>query len=159
MNAMEKSVIVKSIRDWNTANCNTGVIVIASNCCNEGALHMIDLSRFMNLRELKVGDDCFGNVDEVRIMGLRLLERVVIGQNCFTECKNDRPTAVNAKSHFYLKNCQKLMELKLGRYSFADYSECAIENVPSLEVIEMGQLNEKSANFFYSSLELKSDSP
>ena len=159
MNAMEKSVIVKSIRDWNTANCNTGVIVIASNCCNAGALHMIDLSRFMNLRELKVGDDCFGNVDEVRLIGLSQLERVVIGQNCFTECKNDRPTAVNAKSHFYLRNCQKLMELKLGRYSFADYSECAIENVPSLEVIEMGQLNEKSANFLYSSLQLKSDSP
>ena len=159
MNAMEKSVIVKGIKDWNTANCNTGVIVIASNCCNEGALHMIDLSRFMNLKELKVGDDCFGNVDEVRLIGLSQLERVVIGQNCFTECKNDRPTAVNAKSHFYLKNCQKLMELKLGRYSFADYSECAIENVPSLEVIEMGQLNEKSANFFYSSLELKSESP
>ena len=159
MNAMEKSVIVKGIKDWNTANCNTGVIVIASNCCNEGALHMIDLSRFMNLKELKVGDDCFGNVDEVRLIGLSQLERVVIGQNCFTECKNDRPTAVNAKSHFYLRNCQKLMELKLGRYSFADYSECAIENVPSLEVIEMGQLNEKSANFLYSSLQLKSDSP
>ena len=159
MNAMEKSVIVKGIKDWNTANCNTGVIVIASNCCNEGALHMIDFSRFMNLKELKVGDDCFGNVDEVRLIGLSQLERVVIGQNCFTECKNDRPTAVNAKSHFYLRNCQKLMELKLGRYSFADYSVCEIENVTSLDVIEMGQLNEKSANFFYSSLELKSDSP
>ena len=35
--------------------------------------------------------------------------------------------------------------------------EC-FENVPSLEVIEMGDLNERSCNFFYASLELKSDS-
>ena len=36
---------------------------------------------------------------------------------------------------------------------------CEIENVPSLEVIEMGVLNEESGNFFYASkLELKSDS-
>ena len=160
MNAMtKKSVIVWSIRDWNTANCDTRVIDITSNCCNDGALHMIDLSRFVYLKELKVGDDCFGNVDEVRIIGLRQLERVVIGDNCFTKCKNDRPTSMNVKGHFYLKDCEKLRELKMGRYSFSDYSICEIERVSSLEVIEMGQLNEKSANFFYSSLQLKSECP
>ena len=35
---------------------------------------------------------------------------------------------------------------------------CEIEIVPSLEVIEMGELNEPSINFYYASLELKSDS-
>ena len=35
---------------------------------------------------------------------------------------------------------------------------CEIENVPSLEVIEMGELNEDSSNFCHASLELKSDS-
>ena len=35
---------------------------------------------------------------------------------------------------------------------------CEIENVPSLEVIEMGELIEDSSNFWYASLELKSDS-
>ena len=46
----------------------------------------------------------------------------------------------------------------MSRYSFSDYSVCEIENVPSLEVIEMGELNKKSCNFFTASLELKSDS-
>ena len=46
----------------------------------------------------------------------------------------------------------------MGCYSFSDYSVCEIENVPSLEVIEMGELNKWSANFHYASLELKSDS-
>ena len=50
-----------------------------------------------------------------------------------------------------------MRELKIGWYSFSDYSVCEIENVPSLEVIEMGELNEESSNFNYASLELKSD--
>ena len=37
-----------------------------------------------------------------------------------------------------------------------DYSVCEIENVSSLEVIEMGELNEKSSNFWFASLELNS---
>ena len=45
----------------------------------------------------------------------------------------------------------------MGRYSFSDYAVCEIENVPSLEVIEMGELDEESLNFEYGSLELKSE--
>ena len=56
-----------------------------------------------------------------------------------------------------MKNCSQLKELKMGRYSFSDYSVCEIENVPSLEVIEMGELNQWSGNFYNASLELKSE--
>ena len=46
----------------------------------------------------------------------------------------------------------------MGHHSFSDYSVCDIENVPSLEVIEMGELNEWSFTFYdVSKLELKSD--
>ena len=62
------------------------------------------------------------------------------------------------KGHFYLKNCKKLRELKIGHHSFSGYTVCEIENVPSLEVIEMGEVDEESDNFFYASLELKSTS-
>ena len=58
---------------------------------------------------------------------------------------------------FYLKNCERLRELKIGCYSFSDYDVCEIENVPSLEVIEMGELKEDSYNFIHASLDLKSD--
>ena len=44
----------------------------------------------------------------------------------------------------------------MGRYSFSDYTVCEIENVDALEVIEIGDLNELSNNFYYASLELKS---
>ena len=65
---------------------------------------------------------------------------------------------MNPNRHFYLKDCEKLKELKIGCESFMGYSVCEIENVPSLEVIEMGELNEWSANFYYASLKLKSGS-
>ena len=131
-------------------------MVVPSDRCNSEKISSLDLSEFTQLKSIEIGDDCFANVNEVKLIGLSQLERVVIGKNCFTRKKNDY--GYDPNRHFYLKNCERLRELKIGRYSFYDYSVCEIENVPSLEVIEMGKLNEWSANFEYASLELKSDS-
>ena len=156
MIALAKATVnVRNVEDLTNTNSYIGAIVIASYCCNDSELSVLDLSRFVNLREFKVGDECFENVNEVKLIGLNQLERVVIGKNCFTKCKNTAGNDPNR--HFYLKNCKRLRELKIGRYSFSDYSVCEIENVPSLEVIEMGELNRWSWNFFAASLELKSD--
>ena len=163
MMALAKTTVnVKCVGDLKNANCYVGVIVIASNCCNDTELSVLDLSRFVNLRELKVGDECFENVKEVKLIGLNQLERVVIGRNCFTNDDDDSDDSDDSDDedphrHFTLKNCERLRELKIGCFSFNDYSVCEIENVPSLEVIEMGDVNEESDNFYYASLELKSD--
>ena len=90
------------------------------------------------------------------MIGFKILERVVIGVNSFTKQKDS--CGYDANRHFYLKNCERLRELKMGRFSFSDYSVCDIENMDSLEVIEMGEVNEWSGNFYSASLELKSDS-
>ena len=117
---------------------------------------MFDVSELKCLKSIEIGDECFENMKEVKLIGMNQLERVVIGKNSFTKKKND--AAKDPSRHFCLKNCEKVRELKMGRYSFSDYSVCEIETVPSLEVIEMGELNERSYNFYYASLELKSDS-
>ena len=158
MIALAKATVnVQCVGDLKNANSFIGVIVIASNCCNDSELNVLDLSRFVNLRELRVGDECFEYVKEVKLIALGQLESVVIGQNSFTKEKNDHPFYINRNRHFYLKNCERVRELKIGRYSFSDYSVCEIENVPSLEVIEMGELNSYCDNFHHASLELKSD--
>ena len=160
MMALAKTTVnVRNVGDLKNANSYIGVIVMSSYCCNYGELTVLDLSRFVNLRELKVGDECFENVKEVKLIGLNQLVRVVIGKNSFTKEKNRRGNDPNR--HFYLKNCERVRELKIGRYSFSDYTVCEIENVPSLEVIEMGELKKwnYSHSFNYASkLELKSDS-
>ncbi len=159
MIALAKTTVnVRNVRDLKNASVSVRTVVIASNCCNDWGLSVLDLSRFVNLKELKVGDECFENVDEVKLIGLNQLESVVIGMNSFTKEKNDYPRSINPDRHFYLKNCERVRELKMGRYSFNDYYVCEIESVPSLEVIEMGRMNEESYNFSYASLELKSDS-
>ena len=115
---------------------------------------MLDLSRFKRLKRLVIGDECFMYVNEVKLIGLKALESVEIGMNSFTQHKNG--CGNDSTRHFYLKDCSKLKSLKMGRYSFSDYSVCEIENVNALEVIEMGELNENSYSFYYASLELKS---
>ena len=156
MMALAKTTVsVKCVGDLKNANCYVGVIVIASNCCNDSELSVLDLSRFVNLRELKVGDECFENVNEVKLIGLGQLERVLIGKNSFTKEKNWFGNDLSR--HFYLKNCERLRELKMGCYSFSNYSVCEMENLPSLEVIEMGLLSKTSSNFCHAPLELKSD--
>ena len=127
-------------------------LFIQDNSCNGREWSVLDLSFMPNLQVLEVGNECFVNVNEVKLVGLNRLERVVIGDDCFT-----RSTDYDPNRHFHLKNCESLRELKMGRYSFCDYSVCEIENVPSLEVIEMGEMDDKGDNFNYASLELKSD--
>ena len=134
------------------------VMIVDSNACNDKCFTALDLSFFSNLKVLEVGDYSFAYVDEAKLIGLDQLERVVIGKKSFTREKNDDWPENNPNHHFYLKDCERLRELKMGSYSFSDYSVCEIENVPSLEVIEMGGMNEESYNFRYASLELKSDS-
>ena len=126
---------------------------ILSNTCNEESVIELDLSKYPKLKSVTIGDECFMYVDEVKLIGLSELESVEIGMNSFTKKKNS--TKNDPNRHFYLKNCPKLKSLKVGRYSFSDYTVIEIENC-GLEVIETGELNEKSWNFYWASLELKS---
>ena len=140
--------------DWGRMDRTVEVMNVSDNSYNEEKLTELDLSGFVNLRELKVGNECFMYVNEVKLIGTSKLESVEIGMNSFTQHKNDVENDPNR--HFYLKNCPKLKSLKMGRYSFSDYTVCQIEDVDALEVIEMGDLTEYSANFYSASLELKS---
>ena len=124
---------------------------VIDGCCNEEGLKELDLHLFVNLRELKVGNECFEYVKKVNICGLRELERMIVGSESFRRANDSKGGS------FYLKNCPKLKELRItGVRSFEDYTVCEIENVDALETIEMGDLNEESYNFYYASLELKS---
>ena len=125
-------------------------IRIVPNCCNTN-ISVLDLSKYTRLEQLIVGNNSFNCVTEVKLIGLEELDSVVIRPNCFAIKSNHETTG-----RFYLKDCPKLKSLKIGRYSFSDYTVCEIENVDALESIEMGELTEWSRNFFYASLELKS---
>ena len=152
--AAKKTAVISCKRDWDCANRHVSVIEVSDKCCNAEGLRELDLSGFVNLRELKVGNECFEYVKKVDLYGLKELESVIIGSESFTKEKNVYGN--DPSRHFYLKDCPKLKSLKMGRFSFNDYTLCVIEDMDALEVIEMGGLNQYSYNFRYASLELKS---
>ena len=132
-------------------------LIVSNNSCNGPEWSALDLSLMPHLRLFEVGDECFENVNEMKLIGLSMLERVVIGRESFTKQKNERLLESDPNRHFCLKNCERLRELMIGCDSFCDYSVCEIENMNRLEVIEMGELDERICNFKYASLKLKSD--
>ena len=145
---------MNALAQWSTIGSGITELIIPRNSLNDASLTVLDLTRFKRLKRIVIGDECFTYVNEVKLIGLSELVSVVIGEESFTQHKNSWGNDPNR--HFYLKDCPKLKSLKMGRYSFSDYTVIEIENVDALEVIEMGDLNEVSYNFYWGSLELKS---
>ena len=143
---------VYSLDDLLALDSDVTEIVFNYLLLNSRSFTVLDLSRFQSVRRIEVGYESFMHVNEVKLIGLSELESVEIGESSFTK----EEYGSDPNRHFYLKNCPKLKSLKMGRYSFSDYTVIEIENVDALEVIEMGELNQESRNFNYASLELKS---
>ena len=99
-------------------------------------------------------DDCFKNVEEVRVIGMKKMKSVVSGENCFSR---NGDNSIDKKSQFCLRECNELSKLKIGNGSFHDYSLCEIINSKSLNTIELGNGNCGRGTFCYSSLTVKSD--
>ena len=144
------NTVVSSLIQWNTLGSGITELTIPSNSLNDASLTVLDLTRLRRLTKIVIGDECFMYVNEVKLIGLSELESVEIGKNSFRKSSND------PNRHFYVKNCPKLKSLKMGSYSFSDYSVIEIENVDALESIAMGGLYYGSYSFQYASLELKS---
>ena len=140
---------------WSTTPIllNTEAITIGNNKCNERN-HRIDLSKYFNLKSVSIGGACFENQDVLNITGLHSLESVSIGEASFTTQGGWYGNDANRK--MFVKNCDRLKELRI-KGSFTDYTVIEIENVDKLEVIEIGDLESGSFNFYYASLELRSE--
>ncbi len=80
-------VVVSSSKEWESLEWHVGEIVVGNGCCNESVIEL-DFKRFGLLKSIKIGDECFENVNEVKLIGLNRLKSVVIGKNSFTKYKN-----------------------------------------------------------------------
>ena len=132
--------------EWKNVNERVTELVIPSNCCNEADFSLFDVSELKWLKSISIANYSCQSVNEVKLMGMKRLEKVTIGENCFK------------KGAFYLKNCPVMKELRIGVGSFVQYTICEFEDLPSLERIEMGDLQPQHgcSCFQHASLELKS---
>ena len=76
-----------------------------------------------------------------------------IGCECFR--KEWQGEVDQSHCDLYLKACERLKELKIGRGSFGSCEKFVAEGLPSLEVVEIGDLHESGWGFAGASLELK----
>ena len=130
-----KMVTIKSGNSLDNANCYIGIIVIASKCCNDTELKMLNLKRFVSLRSFEVGDECFKYVEAVYAVNMKRMERLVIGKKCFS---GDNGYNEKSRGELYVDGCEKLEELKIGSEYFMNYTLCEIANVENMQLIEMG---------------------
>ena len=114
-------------------------LIVKDKSCNGKEWKSLDLSLLSKLRKLTIGDECFNEVETVKLNGLKELESVVVGKESF-EFQGNRKTS------FEMKDCEKLKELIIGEESFGFFNVFSLENTPSMERIIM-----KEANFYWAS--------
>ena len=118
-------------------------LIVKNTSCNGKEWESLDLSLLSKLRKLTVGDECFNEVETVKLNGLNELESMVVGQSSFT-------VGSNTKTSFDMKDCEKLKELIIGCTSFNIFGKFSLENTPSMERIIM-----KGENFYWASCRIR----
>ena len=113
---------------------------IENNSYNDSSVTELKLSGLVRLKRIVIGDDCFGSVRLFELDGLNVLESVVIGQRSFTIGKDwytiQASNRTDANTH--IMNCPKLKSIRIGDYSYGDYHSFELNNLPSLQSIEIG---------------------
>lgn len=148
----KKKPTIRNLEDWNRIDNCVEELVIKARFVNSGVTE-IKLNAYQKLRVFIVGDYSFEGVMQLRVEKLNELEELAIGKHCCVKRLYNGATTTEEQC-FRLKKCPKLRELKIGSESLMYYSECDITDLQLLETIEIGVLNERSANFISASLEL-----
>ena len=128
---------------------------------NELNMIELNLNRFVNLKSIEIGNDCFGSIQRFQIEGLNRLQRLKIGINSFTQFKNNDfkndlhgsiSKCRNESKSFHILNCESLKMIEIVGCSFCDFGgEFELRNLDNLESIKIGRIGRGSANFLWSS--------
>ena len=99
------------------------------------------LKRLPKMKSIVIRDNCFGNVRVFELDGLSELESVVIGQRSITYAKEDSAVRNSRRTDgdYRIVNCPKLKYLQIDDWSFSDYHSFELNNLPSLQSIDMGE--------------------
>ena len=85
------------------------------------------------LKRIVIGNGCFGKVRVFELDGLSELESVVIGRDSFRISDDER-----SDGSYRIVNCPKLKSIQIDDGSFEDYHSFELNNLPSLQSIDMG---------------------
>ena len=108
-------------------------LLIANGLFNEDGNTSLNITNNRELKRIEIGGGCFGNVREFELDGLSELESVVIGKESFRIRDGKR-----RDDSCRIVNCPKLKSIQIGIKSFSDYHSFELNNLPSLQSIDMG---------------------
>lgn len=128
---LETHLVVNSNEDGVLHN-HVEVLSFSSRSCNDDAWKTFDLSPLSVLTELRIDDNSFVNVTDMRLVGMGRLSTVLIGENCFSN-----GGASSNDGEFVVKDCPALKRIVIQNHSFSRYATLQIKNAPSLEEIDI----------------------
>ena len=120
--------MVNNKEEWERLDSSVQSITV--NGCDDYLSELLDLSRFGELVELKIGNNCFNYVSVMSISRLPKLKSVEIGEKSF---QNE-----SADSQLMVKNCPALVSLKIGNQSFKGFKRFNLSEVSGLKSVMIG---------------------
>ena len=109
-------------------------MIIPNGYFNGKSIAAFNITVNGNLKQIGIGDNCFGKVRVFNLDSMSELESVVIGQRSFW----NRQSGISDGS-YRIVNCPKLKSIQIGGNSFYDYRSFVMYNLPSLQSIDMGE--------------------
>ena len=125
----ENELIVEEDEDMFYADSTTDRIVVKSGLCNDDDIREWGLSVCKRLVELVVGDNCLQFLRELKLSGLKSLERVEIGVGCMCEGEG---------GCFEVSGCGVLRSVKVGEGCCVKWSSFVMKNCESVEEVSIG---------------------
>ena len=107
--------------------------VVGNGQYNEASRTQLKLRRLVRLKRIVIGDGCFEKVRVFELDGLGELESVVVGLRSFRIGSLER-----SDGSCRIVNCPRLKSIQIGFRSFDDYHSFELNNLPSLQSIDMG---------------------
>ena len=125
--------------EWSKLVESSNEMIISNGLLNGDDITIFNITNNGNLKRIVIGDNCFGTMRVFELDGLSELESVVIGQKSFTYAKDINAIKKSRRTDGDLRiaNCPKLKTLQIGDWSFSDYHSFELNNLPSLQSIEM----------------------
>ena len=115
----------------------------------------LDFSKFFNLLWIEINDYCFASVQVFKIDGLPQLKSLKIGRNSFTKASD--PDSKDESKSFHVLNCESLESIEIGESSFCEFAgQFELANLPSLQSLHIGTVENDSNNFGFSSFAARS---
>lgn len=120
-------------------------LTVASGSGN--GVSRLEMVEFKQLKDIRIGDNCFAKVIRFNVDGLSCLGKLVVGKKSFTSGGYVNKYYYTDRS-FIVRNCPRLTLIDIGDCSFAEWGgEWVLSGLDQLERLRIVSENEESYNF------------